>query len=1185
MASVGKGSGISEPIAAGVPDGVEIQLSGMRSTNLDRDLDTLDVVPLRINARVQDVLGRVASAIEDPARSRVWSLTGPYGSGKSTAALLAGSLLGRIGKRREDTEKALSTAHGELANRIVAARDKYAPEGFIVAAGAARQEAISSTLVRVLLAGVVRYWGGRPPGTVTDAVMSMNPVESTHAEIIAAVKILCKEAPLLLVIDEFGKSLEYFAAEGDKRRDDIYLLQELAELAGGRAGLPLFIITLQHLSFNDYAVTSTTLQQKEWAKIQGRFEDVIFSPDLADSVSFIKEAIRQEKVDLNGRNLIKNYADQAASLWTDQGLDGLLPGSAEDFAALYPVHPLTSVAVPLVAAQVGQHDRSLAGFLVGDEPFTVRRFVENHDGNGLAQADTVRLSQAYDYFFSSGRTTILASANASRWIEIDQIIGEAHGLNAQELEILKTIGILNLIDASGSLRASERMLYFALNNPGSRNSRISQESLVRCLSGLVAQGHLIYRKFNDEYRIWRGSNVQIEERLIGLREKIDDRSVVNELQGILPIGVVAGRHSQRSGFLRYFYTVATTSGSKVVPEPTGGEAADGLLVFHFGDREDMPTTTSSRLPVVVGISKGTRNVLDLQRELIALGELDDGIVEDPPAKREIAERSRQFRAQLAVAFTKAFKPSADGTAWYMLGGPDEEPVPIREVRSFAGIVSKACDAAFPDTPEIRNEMLGRHVLTSQGAKARRELISAMVTAPQKARLGFSGYGPEVAMYEGVLKYMGLHQAVGPISELGEDGQKFDLMEPTSESPLYPAWQALRAGLVAAVDGVPVTDLGDLLGAPPYGVKAGTVPVILTAAFLLFRESVSMFEEGTYVPTMGPELMERLFKAPAKYTVKYISVSDGVRSQVLTEIANRLSVRMPAAGAKRSLLVIVQNFLNELRALSPYAKQTKAVSTAARAVRQTIMEVSDPDDFIFSSLPKALGLTPFKVGEGEEQEKATEYADRLFAALDELRGADQALRKSVIRVLSQELRLPPDLAQLRRELAIRVAPLQGLAREAEMSGFIDLALNEDLADDDWLSPVAVRLVRAGLPSWNDQHLEQFKRAARRIASGLDRLATLHEPTSSSGVGSQNVQLVTLTNQDGHSSSVLVHVPEKVRQNANKLAESVLATAEAELGADGQRVLLAALAALLIRSDQAEASEDGNPAGRSSPREEP
>ena len=47
-------------------------------------------------------------------------------------------------------------------------------------------------------------------------------------------------------------------------------------------------------------------------------------------------------------------------------------------------------------------------------------------------------------------------------------------------------------------------------------------------------------------------------------------------------------------------------------------------------------------------------------------------------------------------------------------------------------------------PVIRNEMVARRDLTSQGARARRELLTAMVQSSEKERCGIEGYGPERA---------------------------------------------------------------------------------------------------------------------------------------------------------------------------------------------------------------------------------------------------------------------------------------------------------------------------------------------------------------------------------------------------------------------------------------------------------
>ena len=66
-----------------------------RSVHLERDFYTenaLDGYILTVTAR--EMLSRVASTLENEITSKAWSLTGPYGSGKSAFALFAAKLLG-----------------------------------------------------------------------------------------------------------------------------------------------------------------------------------------------------------------------------------------------------------------------------------------------------------------------------------------------------------------------------------------------------------------------------------------------------------------------------------------------------------------------------------------------------------------------------------------------------------------------------------------------------------------------------------------------------------------------------------------------------------------------------------------------------------------------------------------------------------------------------------------------------------------------------------------------------------------------------------------------------------------------------------------------------------------------------------------------------------------------------------
>ena len=68
-----------------------------RSVHLERDFynkkeNVLDGYILTVTAR--EMLSRVISTLENGATSKAWSITGPYGSGKSAFALYAAKLLG-----------------------------------------------------------------------------------------------------------------------------------------------------------------------------------------------------------------------------------------------------------------------------------------------------------------------------------------------------------------------------------------------------------------------------------------------------------------------------------------------------------------------------------------------------------------------------------------------------------------------------------------------------------------------------------------------------------------------------------------------------------------------------------------------------------------------------------------------------------------------------------------------------------------------------------------------------------------------------------------------------------------------------------------------------------------------------------------------------------------------------------
>ncbi|TQK44432.1 hypothetical protein FBY35_5936 [Streptomyces sp. SLBN-118] len=1155
------------------PVGIELVGSQMRSTNLERDVEDALHDPY-VGARAVDVMERITSALADQRRTRAWSFTGPYGSGKSTLSNIIDALLGRDAKRRGEAERILEEASPALAQRLATARDAIAPEGFLGGVATARRESVVATLARALHTAAARRWGKRVPKTIAAALAACaDPERAGAKEILGAVTALTADGqPLLLVIDEFGKTLEHLAGHNEfaDAQHDLFLLQELAERAAGPNGLPVYLMTLQHLSFMDYASRSSELKTREWAKIQGRFEDITFVPHHGDSLHLLRRRLDRSAVNSAGQALITASAEASADIWTQHGLGVLAELGPDHFADLYPLHPITALAAPILAAQIGQHDRSLSGFLNSGEPNTIRHSLSRHSTQKAEHASTVRLPQLYDYFLNSGRTTLLASANASRWIEVDSRIRDANGLPDADQDVLKTIGVLNLIDSDGALSATAPMIHFALHDPTDVADSDAFQALEERLADLVRRGFVVHREFSGEYRVWQGTDVDIDGRLKEIISRFDDASVINRLGSLVPQAFVAGRHSQVTGMMRVFYTAVSGPETKSVAAPDElKEPADGLVVFHLGTDADRPDVHSP-LPVLIGTTPHPDVVLTTATYLVALKELSNQQDIDHVARREVIERLVQAEAELLELLQYAFYPPSSEASWSLWHtgiAPGEEPAASGlTARSLSGLVSLACESVYPHTPHIRNEMLGRHVLTSQAAQARGILLTAMLSSSGEENLGFGGgYKAERAMYSGVLAYLGLHRENGVAQA---ESQQESLL-PYGFSPpgeghehAQPAWNALNEVLTSATERVSIEEVIRVLMSPPFGLKAGVVPVFLIPALVIRRHDIALFEEGTYLPRLTIDVVERLVKGPARFSVKYTPAGDGQRGSIIKKLMVSLGVEAPRSKALRNpdLLSVASALIVRVADLHKYARTTKNISADARTVRTTIVGALDPDDLIFHALPKALGLPEIPARTRANAEAANIHVERLTAAADELVAIDSKLRAEVISVLAQEFRLPAELPELRAQLAARLRGFAGAVLTPELRGFVDFVLSDSLEDDDWLEPIVVRLTNSALGDWDDHEAEVFPQKARSMAAALDRVGHLHHAGKEVRGREEKLdaQLLTLTDSAGVEQRTLIYVPEQARSEASSLAADVLKQAEKALGPDGARILLAALA---------------------------
>jgi len=199
------------------------------------------------------ILNRINTALKSKYSTRAWTITGPYGSGKSAFIVYLKSLFGDSSDLSVKSARTLL----KVANPALS-REFFKPSsllggarrGFCHALVSAGRERIEHAILKGLLFGLEHFFASRSKhplvseisklikkcegGFVPSGDLMMKLIESTSAAVTKA-----KGAGLILVIDELGKCLEAAALNPES---DVFILQKLAETASRSNRHPFFFL-------------------------------------------------------------------------------------------------------------------------------------------------------------------------------------------------------------------------------------------------------------------------------------------------------------------------------------------------------------------------------------------------------------------------------------------------------------------------------------------------------------------------------------------------------------------------------------------------------------------------------------------------------------------------------------------------------------------------------------------------------------------------------------------------------------------------------------------------------------------------------------------------------------------------------------------------------------------------------
>ena len=741
----------------------------------------------------------------------------------------------------------------------------------------------------------------------------------------------------------------------------------------------------------------------------------------------------------------------------------------------------------------------------------------------------------------NGTSIALSAGQSSRWTEIVTRLRDVHGLSRPQTRLAKSIALLNLVSTNGTIRASRELLTLT-------GIRVDKN-----LSDLVTAGLVTYRDFADEYRIWQGTDVDVRHLLENARRRLQGRPLVEILSAIdQPLPRVAARHSAEHDVLRVFAR-RYVDGSEDIEPLDAFSSYDGEVLLVVGaDRQTPHLVCSSPAikPIIAAIPNDLTAIDRAAREVAAITTaLNDPDVEtDWVARRELGERLAQTQVAFEHAISSTF--SADACQWILLGTSGNT---ILSAGRGSAALSAAADHAYSATPIVRNEMLNRTGLTSQGAKARRLLLEAMIERGSERMLGLGGYGPEVAMYRGFLQRTGLHN-------WDTDDEIMVFRRPTDGS-LQPAWEVLEGEFTRAkTRRINLNDIYATLLSPPIGMKAAVIPVFVTAALLAFRDEIAIYEHGTFKPLFTADLSERMVRNPGHFEIKHFANTTGARRQVIQALADHLGVR-PGFRKYRvaNVLAVVGHLVSGVRNLENYTLRTQYLTSDTLKARDTLVAAVEPDELLFDKLPKTLGFWSVPA-DTQKYEQADAYAQRVSDALDELTECYRRLLADLF-----DLLLETSAETTRRAITGQAAALENEVLNPSVRAFILTLANDSMDDDlDWMKVVATVVAKKVPAEWTDRDLLRFRHQMPHQVAAFQRLVALHAAHRADGGGPFQPLRATFTRSDGGEYVRLVSVDQNQRHDVDQALDRVLRELTPILGSPhrAQKALLAVLADRLL-----------------------
>jgi hypothetical protein len=869
-----------------------------------------------------------------------------------------------------------------------------------------------------------------------------------------------KQSFIVLVLDEFGKFLEYAAHTIPEK--ELYFVQQLAEYVNDPEKNILLLAVL-HQSFYSYAVGLNQKQRYEWEKVKGRLKELTFNEPVEQLLVLAAKYIADQTTEQTPDTLdeLVAFIEHSAALPHRKRM------TVEFAAQLLPLDLLAASILTQALQVYGQNERSLFTFLHSEEYLGINQYDK-------ATNPYYNVACVYDYLLQNYYSLLSTVHNPhyASWRAIRTAIERVEALLTdyvtEAVKMVKVIGLLNIFAPKGARIDGDFLSHYGQIALG-----LQEPQLI--LRKLEDQKIIRYVYYKNTYVLSEGTDLDIESALLDAANSIDQiHNIVPHLQRHFSFPyIMAKAASYKSGTPRFFEFKVTEHPVAVLPDGV----TDGFINLIFSESLGIEYLLRHSREYLATVFCWFQNSGRIRANLFEIEKIDHVIHVNRDDRVAVRELNNLKQYQIDILNNAIYKDiyATDGDiVWIWNGQEISVPNPV-ELNSYLSIV---CNTVYASIPIYQNELINRHTVSNAVATARQNFIRALIENWHKRDLGFSidKFPAEKTVYLTLLKETGIHRQVD---------DEYSLEAPL-DSSFIPLWEHCNSFIERSrLTPRSVSELIDSLQSSPFKLKQGFIEFWVPTFLFARRESFALYHEGKYLPNLSTEAFDLLRKDPQKFRIKAFSI-DGVRLHFFNRYRALLSQISSSQITNSGFVETITPFMALYNNLPEYSKRTQRIEGATKRLREAIATAKDPEQAFFENFPRALGFQDVDRDDVTESEIEA-YIVQLQESVKELQSCYDILVDRIEHQLMEVFDIEgTDFPKYKTNVRERFATLRThllLPKQRVILGRLTSALDDRVA---WLNSVVQSVINRDIRNMQDEDELIFLDRLKAIVRELDNL---------------------------------------------------------------------------------------------------